>query len=920
MKKLYLIDGSGYIFRAFYGMARDRTMRLSAADGTPTNAVYTFNNMLQRLLKDVQADKDTLVGIAFDVGRKSFRTEIYPDYKAHRQAPPEDLAPQIPLIHELVKAYDIPILVVEGYEADDTLATLAKKGVQHGYTVTLVSADKDLMQLVSPGLAMWDPMKDAHYDREGVKAKWGVYPEQLGDYLALVGDASDNVPGVPKVGDKTACALINQFGSLDELLRRTEEIEKKSVRQTIEANKDAALLSKKLVTLCETVPIELDHERLHYTGPKRDLIAPLFKRLSFSDKKLEEAMALSGAVPKGATPMAAPAEGMLLPTATADLVSREHYRTVLDEAALRALADELRSHETFALDAETTSLDPMRAEIVGLSFCAREGHAYYLPISHHYLGVPKQLSLETVKAVLGPVLETAAIVGQNVKYDMHVLKNAGLHVGSVKDDALLLSFVLDPGRESHSLDYFARTMLGHENIRFDSLVGKGKAKRFDEVTVEQGAVYAAEDADVALRVCKILRKKLEETSPLLKKVYEELELPLIRVLFHMERAGISVDPARMSAIGADLRARMNEIQAEITAIAGDEVNINSPKQLAALLFDKLQLPVMKRTSSGPSTDMSVLEQLAEHHPLPEKILGYRQVQKLLSTYVETLPQLVHPQTHRVHTSYNQSGAATGRLSSNDPNLQNIPVKTDLGRRIRSAFVAAPGWHFISADFSQVELRMLAHLSGDASLIEGFESGLDIHNKTASALFSVPPAEVTPQMRNRAKTVNFGLLYGMSAFRLSREEKISIAEAKDFIERYFATFPSVRQFMDGVLEGGRSKGYVETILGRRRYLPDLGSRNHTARQAAERIAVNTPIQGSAADLIKLAMLKLHASLQREKLQTRMLLQVHDELVLEAPEAEIEAAQAIVRADMETAMPLQVPLVVTVSVGRDWSLVH
>ncbi|MCC6807812.1 MAG: DNA polymerase I [Deltaproteobacteria bacterium] len=926
MKKLYLIDGSGYIFRAFYGMARDRTMRLAAADGTPTNAVFTFNNMLQRLLKDVGASPDVLVGIAFDVGRKSFRTEIYPEYKATRQSMPEDLAPQIPLIHELVRAYDIPILVVEGYEADDTLATLARKGVAAGYAVTLVSADKDLMQLVSPALSMWDPMKDAHYDREGVKEKWGVYPEQLGDYLALVGDTSDNVPGVPKVGDKTAVGLITQFGTLDALLARTAEIEKKSIRETIEAHKEEALLSKKLVTLCETVPIELDEARLHYRGPKREKLAPLFKRLSFADKKLEEAMAFGGAVPSGTAlgpspaPTAAPVEGMALPTATTDLVSHAAYVTVLDEAALKAMAADLKSATHFALDTETTSLDPMRAEIVGMSFCARDGHAYYVPVSHRYLGAPKQLPLSLLRDVLGPVIAEGAIVGQNLKYDMHVLRNAGFQFGRVADDALLLSYVLDPGRESHKLDYFARILLGHENVRFDSLVGKGKSKTFDEVTVEQAAIYAAEDADVTLRICRLLRAKLTETSKEMLALYEDIELPLLRVLYHMEHAGIAVDPQAMSALGVELRTKMNEIHKEITAIAGDEVNINSPKQLATVLFDKLQLPVIKRTSSGPSTDMSVLEALAEQHPLPQKILDFRQVQKLLSTYVETLPQLVHPQTHRVHTSYNQAGAATGRLSSNDPNLQNIPVKTDLGRRIRAAFVAQKGWQFVSADFSQIELRMLAHLSGDEALIAAFKSGFDIHANTASKLFSVPQEEVTPIQRRRAKAVNFGLLYGMSAFRLSREEGVTIAEAKSFIEAYFAAFPSVRAFMDSVLESGRSKGYIETIMGRRRYLPDLRSKNHTARQAAERVALNTPIQGSAADLVKLAMLKLHRELAEMKMQTRMLLQVHDELVLEAPEAEIDRARALVARDMKTAMKLKVPLEVSVSVGGDWSQVH
>jgi DNA polymerase-1 len=925
MKKLYLIDGSGYIFRAYYGMARDRTMRLVAADGTPTNAVYTFNQMLQRLLKDVGANKDTLLGIAFDVGKRTFRTELYPEYKATRQAMPEDLRPQIPLIHQLVEAYDIPLLVVEGYEADDTLATLARAGVKAGYDVTLVSADKDLMQLVSPALSMWDPMRDAHYDRDAVKAKWGVYPEQLGDYLALVGDTSDNVPGVPKVGDKTAVALIEQFQTLDAILERTGEIEKKSVREAIENNKDKALLSKQLVTLCETVPIALDEARLHYTGPKRERLAPLYKRLSFSDKKLEDTLAFGGSAP-GATAIGSPAvpnnapADAELPKAESDLVSHAHYKLVLDEAALAAMVEDLRAHAVFAFDCETTSSDPMRAEVLGMAFCAREGHAYYVPVSHRYLGVPKQLTFDTVRDAVKTLFAEKAIVGQNLKYDKHVLRRMGIEIARIQDDGLLLSFVLDPSRESHGLDYFARTLLGHENVRLDSLVGKGKSKTFEEVTLEQALAYAAESVDTALRICKLLRAKLEASSKGLLAVYETLELPLLEVLFEMEHAGIMIDTSRMSVIGADLRASMNEIHKEISAVAGDDLNLNSPKQLAHVLFEKLQLPVVKRTSTGPSTDVTVLETLAEQHPLPKMILDYRKVQKLLSTYVETLPLLIVPSTKRVHTSYNQAGAATGRLSSNDPNLQNIPVKTALGRRIRSAFVAQPGWQFISADFSQVELRMLAHLSQDALLIDSFKQGVDIHLRTATALFGVEQADVTPLMRNRAKTVNFGLLYGMSAFRLSREEGVSIAEAKAFIERYFSTFPSVRAFMDEVLEGGRSHGYVETILGRRRYVPDLSSRNHNLRQGAERIAVNTPIQGSAADLIKLAMLKLQASLKAAKLQTRILLQVHDELVLEAPDGELEAAQTIVRHDMENALALRVPLKVSVSVGQDWSLVH
>jgi DNA polymerase I len=920
--KLYLIDGSGYVFRAYFGMARDRGMRLVAQDGTPTNAVYAFNQMLQRLLKDVGATDETLLGIAFDNDKPTFRDELYPAYKGTRDAMPEDLVPQVPLIHELVEAYDIPLINVDGYEADDVIATLACEGRARHYDVTIVSADKDLMQLVIPGITMWDPMRDVHYDREAVKAKYGVYPEQLGDYLALVGDAVDNVPGVPKVGKKTAEELITQFGSLDAILERAEEIQKKGVRETVMSHKAEAILSKKLVTLCSTVPnVALDDEKLKYTGPLREKIEPLFKRLSFSDKRVEDAMATA----KKATGKPALAEEPL-PKDTAvteDPVSRDKYITVTDITVLERVCANIVERQQVAIDTETTSLDPMQAEIVGIALAWAPGEAAYVPVSHRYLGVPKQLTLEEVHQRLSPVLANPAVrvMGQNLKYDLHVLKNAGFEVAALGDDAMLLSYVLDPGRESHRLDYLARINLGHENIRFDSLVGKGKAKAFDEVTVEQATAYSAEDADVALRLCALLKQKL---GPEQKKLYEEVEMPLSRVLFDMEHRGILVAPERLSSIGADLQAELKGMMAEIVAIAGSEININSPKQLADLLFVKLGLPVIKKTKTGPSTDMSVLEQLAEEHPLPRKVLDLRQVQKLLSTYVESLPTLIHPRTGRVHTSFNQALAATGRLSSADPNLQNIPIKSERGRRIRSAFVAARGeqrdWSFISADYSQVELRMLAHLSGDEALKSAFSSGTDIHQKTAVALFSVAPEAVTADMRRRAKTVNFGLLYGLSAFRLSREEKVSIAEAKAFIDAYFNAYPSVRGFIDKTLEEGRAKGYVETLLGRRRYLPDLRSKNHAVRQGAERVATNTPIQGSAADLIKVAMLKLDAALKAEGFQARMLLQVHDELVLEAPNAEIDTVSKLVRKTMEGAMTLDVPLEVGVTSGADWSLVH
>lgn len=911
MSELYLIDGSGYIFRAYFALNRDRGARMSMPDGTPTGAVYVFNQMLMKLMKDVRAHKDTLVGMAFDSAKPNFRHQIYKEYKAHRPEPPDDLKPQFAMIHDLVKAWDMPLLLEDGYEADDVLATLAMAGKAKGHHVTVVTGDKDLMQLVQDGISLYDPMRDAHYERAQVKDKMGVYPEQIVDYLALVGDAVDNVPGVPKIGPKTACELLAEFKSLAGIYANLPNVRKNAARLTLEEHRDDAFLSQKLCTLAFDVPVALEEDKLRFVPPQREKIEPLFTRLAFSPGTLAQTLALAdrdhAPPPEGAEPaVAAP---------RVETLSSDNYRVVTTADALAVLAADVRAAGTVALFLETDAPGMQARTLIGLSVATAPGIAAYIPLTHHYLGVPAQLTLAQVREVLGAALRETRYVAHDAKLLQHAAARLDFPLGSASDDISLLSYVLEPGRENHSLVLLSRFFLGHEMMPAETFAGKPRApKTMADAEVERAGRAMSERVDVILRLAPPLAAKLSvgETA-----LYREVELPLVSVLQRIEAHGIKISPVRLAELASELHTRIDAVAKEIFAIAGMEINLGSPKQLGTLLFDKLSLPVMKKTKSGASTDQSVLEQLAELHPVPAKILEHRQLQRLLSTYVEALPPIMDTEG-RVHTTFNQALAATGRLSSADPNLQNIPVRTDLGRRIRGAFIAPPGSKLISADYSQVELRVLAHMSGDAALIDAFQRGQDIHERTAQLLFHVEPEGVTPDMRRRAKTLNFGLLYGLSPFRLAREEDISMADAKAFIDAYFNAYPSVRGFISETLKTAREQGYVETMFGRRRYLPDLRSKAQNMRQAAERIATNSPIQGSAADIIKVAMINLQRRLDAEGSGARLLLQVHDELVLESPESETEAAVAVVKAEMERAHPLRVPLVVETSVSDDWNL--
>ncbi len=902
---LYLIDGSGYIFRAYFALNRDRGARLTAPDGTPIGAVYVFNQMLVKLLKDVKANADIRIGMAFDTKTPTFRHKLYPDYKAHRPEPPDDLKPQFALIHELVAAWDIPVIVVPGLEADDIIATLTRKGREEGAQVTVVTGDKDLFQLVADGVEVYDPMRDLRYQAAEVKAKLGVMPEQVVDYLALVGDAVDNVPGVPKVGPKTAVELLDAYGSLDGVYKHLAEIKKPALHKTLSEHEADARLSLELVKLESHAEFAVDQNQLNYTPPKREKLEPLFKRLGFGDKTLANALTLAeGEAPVQVVQADAP------PPAPA----AEQTRIVTDLAALQALAKELEQARTIALHAATDEPSLHAKKLVGLALAWGE-HSAYLPFSHYYLGAPVQLTLATCKEVLGPVLAKKPITASDAKSTRHALAQFDLSLGATADDVSLLSYVLDADRTSHGLEYLSRVFLRRELGAESELVGKARgAKIFAEVDVERASLFMGQRANAALLLAALLEEKLQ---PRERTLYRDLELPIADVLFAMESTGITIAPERLSDLASELQKRIGEVEKEITDIAGMEVNLNSPKQLAQLLFEKLNLPVLKKMKSGPSTDQSVLEQLTEMHPVPAKILEHRQLQKLLSTYVDALPKLADKE-QRVHTWFNQAQAATGRLSSSDPNLQNIPIRSELGRRIRAAFVAPPQMRLVAADYSQIELRLLAHLSEDEALTEAFISGGDIHDRTAAKLFHVDEKAVTPEQRRRAKTLNFGLLYGLSPFRLAREENISMADAKAFIDAYFNAYPRVRGFMQKTIEDGRSKGYVETILGRRRHLPDLKSKAANMRQAAERIATNSPLQGSAADLVKLAMLAVQKRFASENPRARLLLQVHDELVVECPASEVEATQATLRQEMEGAYRLRVPLLVEVADGADWNM--
>jgi len=885
-RTIYLVDGTSNLFRAYFAIRGGMT----SADGLPTNAIFGFTQILRRLVAD---ESPEFVAVAFDTAEPTFRHLKFDQYKAQRPEPPEDLVPQFPFAPRVCRALGIPALELPGFEADDILGTLATKARAAGFEAVIVASDKDLMQIVGDGIRMMLPHKDnLVLDAAGVKEYFGVRPEQVADVLALWGDASDNIPGVSGIGEKGAKQIIDQFGDLETAIARANEISRRSYRDNLIAEAEQARFSRELATIARDAPIAFDPEKLRRQPPDRPAAYALFQQLGFQSL-------LSSYVPEAAESPAV-------------------YRAILADEELAALARDLARAGRFAVDTETTSIDPLRGELVGISFAWEAGCATYLPLAHRYLGAPAQIPVARAREVLGPLLADPALakVGQNIKYDVLSLGRAGFDLQGIDFDTMIASYLIDPDAR-HNMDDLALKHLGHRTIHYEDVAGKGaKQVTLDQVEVEKVRDYAAEDAEVTWRLYEALGTKLAEAGQ--ERLFRELEMPLLPVLTRMERAGVRIDAEYLRGISREFQTELDRLEGEIHALAGTAFNIHSPAQLGEVLFDRLGLTSTRKTQKtrSRSTGQDALEELAAEHDLPRRVLDYRSISKLKSTYVDTLPALVHPETGRVHTSFNQTVAATGRLSSTDPNLQNIPVRTEQGRRIRRAFIPADGCLLLTADYSQVELRILAHLSGDPELLAAFRHGEDIHRATAARIFGVAATAVTSEMRSRAKAVNFGILYGMSASRLAREEGMTRADAQKFIDGYFGHFGRIQEYIERTTSEAGNAGRVTTLFGRVRYLPDIKNANPMLRQAAARAAVNTTIQGTAADLIKKAMLEVDRRLAAERLGSRMLLQVHDELVLEVPERELEAARRLVVESMEGAYPLAAPLVVDTGAGRNW----
>ncbi len=884
---LYIIDGNSYIYRAFYAVRG-----LSNSSGLPTNAIFGFANMLLKVIKDRKPD---LLAIVFDPKGRTRRHSEYAEYKAHRPPMPSDLVPQIPYIHKLVEAFRIPVFIVEGEEADDVIATIARKAESDGIGITVVSGDKDLLQLVGTNITVYDSMKDKFFEPADVEERFGVHPDRVVEILGLMGDASDNIPGVPGIGEKTAQVLIRQFGTIENLISRSHEITKPKLRQSVADHAQLARLSRELAVLHTDIPLRLNYEDLKIKPPDTGVLLSMFKELQFT--------------------------ALLKHIAPDEQVPPANYHAILDKDELLHLAMRLAKAEEFSFDTETTSLDPLRAKLVGISFSLSPGEAFYLPLGHNYPHMPGQIPLDDALNVLKPLFLNPSIgkIGQNIKYDLLVLGRYRIEVSNVSFDTMIASYLLNPGKPSHGMDALALEYLNHRTITYNEVTGTGKKQiSFDQVEIPAAVRYSGEDADITLRLKTTLEPLLKEHN--LEKLFHEMEMPLIEVLVSMERIGVKIDAEVLSQLSKNACIEMNSIEQAIYELAGGTFNINSPKQLAVILFEKLQLTPIKKTKTGFSTDVDVLEGLAHVHPLPAEILKYRSLAKLKSTYMDALPVLINPETNRLHTSLNQAVTATGRLSSSDPNLQNIPIRTPIGRQIRRAFIAEQGSSLLSADYSQIELRILAHMSNDPALIRTFQLDEDIHTRTASEIFGLTPDEVTGEMRRKAKSVNFGIIYGISAYGLAQDIGVSNGEAKRYIENYFARYPDVRKFIDRTIEEAKSTGQVATLLGRRRFIPELASANASVRSFGERTAVNTPIQGTAADLIKLAMINIHRRLCREQLKTHMILQIHDELVFEVPDHEMNQVKKLVREEMEGVQSLAVPIKVDMGSGMNWDEAH
>ena len=902
-KRLFLIDGTAVAYRAHFAFAMGPSGGLTTKDGRATSAVFGFLMTLRSLIDRESPDA---IAVSFDGPNKDLeRTKRYPEYKATRDDMPDELYAQLDVIEEAVKGYHIPIVRSKGHEADDVIGTLAVQGRDAGMTVYMVTGDKDFMQLVDDKIKMWNLRSSTAAPEiigpKEVEKKYGVRPDQMIDFLALMGDSSDNVPGVPRVGKKTAAELLQQFGTLEAVLERTEEVKKPSIRKSLTENRDLALLSQDLVTIVTDVPLDLTVADLGPARPDRELLEPMFRDLEFDT--------MVASLPKEEEPQ--------IP---------QDYHVVRTEPELDALLASLREAGSFALDTETTGLDSMRADLVGISVCIETGTAHYIPFN---LSPPLLGGTEALLERLRPLLEDDATKKtlQNVKYDMGILRRAGITLRGVDFDTMLASYVLSPGEQGgHGLDTQALRHFSYKKIPTKDIIGTGKKqKTFDEIDVDVVGQYAAEDADFTWRLRELHAPLIEEHA--LGSVFHEIEMPLIPVLLDMEWEGITIDRAHLEKLSGKLGERLEEIESRVYDRAGGEFNLNSPAQVGEVLFDKLEVHKLakvrpKKTRTGQwKTDAVMLEKLAAQHEVPELILHYRQLSKLKSTYVDSLPDDINPDTGRIHTSFNQAVAATGRLSSDGPNLQNIPIRTEEGREVRRAFTSRDeDWVLLSADYSQIELRILAHMSGDSGLTDAFNRGDDIHTRTIALIYGIIPELVTPDMRSQAKVINYGLIYGMGASRLANETGMTPPEAKKFIASYFRALPRVKKFLDETLEAARNDLEVRTMFGRRRLLPEMESQNVMQRIAAENMAVNTPIQGSAADVIKMAMLKVHHRIKEEKLRTRMLLQVHDELVLDVPNDELEQAQTLLKECMEGAVDLSIPLEVSMGHGRNWLDAH
>ncbi|QYM97855.1 DNA polymerase I [Dickeya ananatis] len=920
---LILVDGSSYLYRAYHAFPP-----LTNAAGEPTGAMYGVLNMLRSLLQQYHPSH---VAVVFDAKGKTFRDDLFEHYKSHRPPMPDDLRAQIEPLHRMVKAMGLPLLSVSGVEADDVIGTLAQQAERAGKPVLISTGDKDMAQLVTPQITLINTMNNTILGPDEVCAKYGIPPSLIIDFLALMGDSSDNIPGVPGVGEKTAQALLQGVGGLDALYGNLDRIAgltfrgAKTMAAKLEQHKDVAYLSYQLATIKTDVKLELGCEQLTVNEPDVTELRELFARYEFKRwlADVEDGKWLQGGKKSpAAVPFVKP-DAEDAPKEASSVLSQDGYVTILDESSLQDWIARINAAGLFSFDTETDGLDTLTANLVGISLAIKPGEAAYLPLGHDYLDAPTQLDRDTVLARLKPLLENEAIgkIGQNLKFDKGVMARYGIDLRGIVFDTMLESYVLDSVAGRHDMDSLSERYLQHKTITFEEIAGKGKNQlTFNQIPLEQAAVYAAEDADVTLRLHETLWAKLEPQQDLCK-VFKNIDMPLVPVLSRMERTGVLIDTTILAEHSQELTQRLAGLEVQAHELAGEAFNLASPKQLGAILYDKMQLPVIKKTPKGaPSTNEEVLAELALDHPLPKLILEHRELAKLKSTYTDKLPQMINPLTKRVHTSYHQAVTATGRLSSSDPNLQNIPVRNEEGRRIRQAFIAPQGYQILAADYSQIELRIMAHLSRDAGLLKAFSDGLDIHRATAAEVFGLPLDKVTTEQRRSAKAINFGLIYGMSAFGLSRQLGIARNEAQKYMNLYFERYPGVQEYMERTRQQAAEQGYVSTLDGRRLYLPDIHSRNAMSRKAAERAAINAPMQGTAADIIKKAMIAIDDWLQQEKPLATMLMQVHDELVFEVHHSVLDEVSAKIRNLMEGCMQLDVPLQVDIGTGSNWDQAH